>query len=179
MQDLSRFRLPPGFRGRSAFVVQLWWLVQALLFRASPQFAYGFRRMLLRLFGARVGRQVIIRPTATVTYPWKLSIGDFAWVGDDVVLYSLGHIHIGQHSVISQRSHLCAGDHDYRSETFEIRARDIVIGDRVWVASDVFVAPGVRIGDLAVVGARSSVFGDLPAGMVCLGSPAKPVRRRE
>jgi putative colanic acid biosynthesis acetyltransferase WcaF len=179
MQDLSRFRMPPGFRGRSAFTVQLWWLVQTLLFHASPQFAYGLRRWLLRLFGARIGRHVIIRPSATVTYPWKLSIGDYSWVGDDVVLYSLGHIHIGQHSVVSQRSHLCAGDHDYRSEAFDIRARDIVIGDHVWLASDVFVAPGVHIADMVVVGARSSVFGNLPAGMVCVGSPARPVRRRE
>jgi putative colanic acid biosynthesis acetyltransferase WcaF len=178
MQDLSRFRMPPGFRGRSAFTVQLWWLVQAVLFRPSPQFAYGFRRLLLRLFGARIGRKVIIRPSATVTYPWKLSIGDFAWVGDDAVLYTLGPISIGAHSVISQRSYLCAADHDYLSEAFDIRARAIVIGSHVWVASDVFVGPGVSIGDRAVVGARSSVFTDLPAGMVCLGSPARPVRPR-
>lgn len=178
MQDLSRFRLPPGFRGRSAVVVQLWWLVQALLFRPSPQFAYGWRRTLLRLFGAKVGRNVLVRPSATVTYPWKVEIGDYSWIGDDVILYSLGAIRIGAHSVVSQRSYLCAGDHDYRSEAFEIRARPIVVGSQVWIASDVFVAPGVRIGDQAVVGARSSVFGDLPAAMVSVGSPARPVRSR-
>lgn len=178
MQDLSRFRLPPGFRGRSALVVQLWWLVQALLFRPSPQFAYGWRRALLRLFGARVGRKVLLRPSVTVTYPWKVEIGDFAWIGDDVVLYSLGPIRIGAHSVVSQRSYLCTGDHDYRSETFDIRAHEIVVGSQVWIASDVFVAPGVRIGDQAVVGARSSVFGDLPPAMVSTGSPASPRRPR-
>jgi putative colanic acid biosynthesis acetyltransferase WcaF len=178
VQDLSRFTLPAGFRGRNALVVQLWWLTQALLFRGSPQFAYGFRRFLLRLFGAKVGVAVILRPSVTVTYPWKIAIGDYAWVGDDVVLYSLGAISIGSHSVVSQRSYLCAADHDYRSPTFEIRARAIVVGSHVWVASDVFVAPGVTIGDSAVVGARSSVFSDLPANMVCLGSPAKPVKPR-
>ena len=89
-QDLSRFRLPADFRGRSAVWVQLWWLVQATLFRLSPQFLFGWRRWLLRLFGARVGAGVLIRPTATITYPWKVAIGDHSWVGDDVVLYSLG-----------------------------------------------------------------------------------------
>jgi len=69
--------------------VQLWWLVQATLFHGSPQFAYGFRRWLLRCFGAKVGRGVVIRPSVTITYPWKVSIGDHAWVGDDVVLYSV------------------------------------------------------------------------------------------
>jgi putative colanic acid biosynthesis acetyltransferase WcaF len=178
VQDLSRFTLPVGFRGRSAWVVQLWWLTQAVLFRGSPQFAYGFRRFLLRLFGAQIGVAVILRPSVTITYPWKVRIGDYAWVGDDVVLYSLGDITIGAHSVVSQRSYLCAGDHDYQSETFEIRARPVVVGHHVWVASDVFVAPGVTIGDAAVVGARSSVFSDLPANMVCVGSPARPVKPR-
>jgi putative colanic acid biosynthesis acetyltransferase WcaF len=177
-QDLSSFRLPPGFRGRSAWQVQLWWLVQATLFRGSPQFAYGFRRALLRMFGARIGKGVIIRPTATVTYPWKVSIGDHAWVGDDAVLYSLGQISIGAHAVVSQRSYLCGGDHDYALVDFPIRGRDVCIGEQAWVAADVFVAPGVTVGAGAVVGSRSSVFKDLPPGMVCMGNPCRPVKPR-
>src|SRR5262245_48779901 len=114
VQDLTTFRMPAGFRGRPAWFVQLWWLTQALLFRPSPQVAYGFRRLLLRAFGARIGRGVVIRPSVVVTYPWKVEIGDFAWVGDDAVLYSLGEIRIGANSVVSQKSYLCAGDHDYR-----------------------------------------------------------------
>ena len=106
IQDLSRFRLPPGFRGRSAMAVQLWWMTQATLFRLSPQFAYGFRRRLLRMSGANVGQGVLVRPTVTVTYPWKVSIGDRAWVGDHAVLYSLGEIEIGADAVVSQRAYL-------------------------------------------------------------------------
>ena len=177
-QDLSTFRMPPGFRGRSRFQVQLWWLVQGLFFHPSPQVWYGFRRGLLRLFGARVGKHVLVRPTAWITYPWKVSLGDYAWIGDEVVLYSLGKIEIGAHTVISQRSYLCAGTHDYTRPSFDISAPPIHIGEQVWLAADVFVGPGVSIGDGAVVGARSSVFHDLPAGMVCLGSPAQPVRPR-
>ena len=179
MQDLSRFRMPPNFRGRSALVVQLWWLVQATLFRWSPQFAYGFRAAVLRAFGAQVGRNVVIRPTVTVTYPWKVKIGDYAWVGDDAVLYSLGEIEIGDHAVVSQRSYLCAGDHDYAQPDFPIRSRKITIGAQAWVAADVFVAPGVTIGQGAVIGVRSSVFRDMPTGMVCMGYPCRPVKPRK
>ena len=95
-----------------------------------------------------------------------------------MVLYSLGEIHIGAHTVISQRSYLCAGTHDYTRPSFDISAPPIHIGDQVWIASDVFVAPGVSIGDGAVIGARSSVFHDLPEGMVCVGSPAQPLKPR-
>lgn len=177
-QDLSQFRMPPGFRGRSAMVVQLWWLVQASLFRGSPQFAYGFRRWLLRCFGMRVGQRVLLRPTVTVTYPWKVVIEDGAWIGDDVVLYSLGDIHIGRNAVVSQRSYVCAADHDHLQPDFPIRARPVQIADQVWIGSDVFVGPGVTVGTGSVVGARSSVFASLPGGMLCLGSPCRPVKPR-
>lgn len=176
--DLSKFRLPERFRGRSAPFVQLWWFVDATLFRTSPQFAYRFRRFLLRLFGARIGSGVLVRPTCRITYPWKVSVGENSWVGDDVVLYSLGDIRIGANSVISQRSYVCAADHDYRHSDFPIRARPIVVGDGVWVAADVFLGPGVTVGDGAVVGARSSVFSDLPSNMICTGSPCEPKKVR-
>lgn len=178
VQDLSRFRMPAGFRGRPGWYVQLWWAVQATLFRGSPQFAYRYRAALLRLFGAQVGKHVVIRPSATITYPWKVQIGDYAWIGDDAVLYSLGDISIGAHAVVSQRSYLCAGDHDYQVPDFPIRGQKITIEEQCWIAADTFVAPGVTIGAGTVVGARSSVFSDLPGNMVCLGSPCRPVKSR-
>lgn len=177
-QDLSTFRLPAGFRGRPGWYVQLWWLVQATLFRHSPQVLYGWRRWLLRRFGATIGHKVLIRPTVTITFPWKVSIGDHSWIGDEVVLYSLGPITIGKDVVVSQRSYLCTGSHDYRSPSFDIWAKPIVIEDEAWLATDVYVAPGIRIGGGAVVGARSSVFKDLPGMQIYLGTPATPVRAR-
>jgi putative colanic acid biosynthesis acetyltransferase WcaF len=178
IQCLNKFQLPVGFRGRSAVVVQLWWLVQGTLFGLSPQFMYGWRNWLLRQFGAKVGRGVIIRPSAKITYPWKVIIGDFAWIGDDVVLYSLGEIEIGANAVVSQRSYLCAAGHDYTQSDFPIYDKKVVIGAQAWLATDVFVAPGVTVGEGAVVGARSSVFQNLPPMMVCVGSPAKPIKPR-
>ena len=178
LQDLKKFSLPDGFRGKTAAYVQLWWLVQAVLVQASPQALYGWRVFWLRLFGATIGEHVLIRPSVKVTYPWKLKIGDYSWIGDEVVLYTLGEIEIGKHTVISQRSYLCTGSHDYRRPTFDIYAEPIRIKDEVWIAGDVFVAPGVTVGVGSVVGLRSTVLHDLPPGMVCYGSPAVGVKPR-
>lgn len=178
IQKLSVFQLPIGFRGRSALIVQLWWLIQATFFACSPQFMYCWRRWLLRLFGANIGKGVLIRPSVKITYPWKVSIGDFAWIGDDVILYSLGQIEIGNNTVVSQRSYLCAAGHDYTKSDFPIYDKRVCIGAQVWLATDVFVAPGVTVNDGTVVGARSSVFHDLPPMMMCVGNPARPVKPR-
>jgi putative colanic acid biosynthesis acetyltransferase WcaF len=177
-QRLDEFRLPKGFRGRSGVTVQLWWLVQSTLFATSPQFLYGWRRSLLRLFGAKIGANVLIRPSARVTYPWKVTIGDRSWIGDNAVLYSLGSIRLGSDVVVSQESYLCAATHDYDKVTFDIVDAPITVEDQVWIAADVFVGPGVRIGRGSLVGARSSVFEDMPEGMICVGTPAKPTRPR-
>jgi putative colanic acid biosynthesis acetyltransferase WcaF len=178
IQDLSSFKLPAGFRGRSAFIVQLWWIVQSSLFRLSPDFMYSWRSWLLRLFGAKVGQGVRIRPSAQITYPWKLKIGDHTWIGSESVLYNLGDIEIGSNVAIAHRVYLCAGSHNYEDPSFAIKASPIVIEDEVWLPNDIFVAPGVCIGRGAVVGARSSVFKDLPPMMICYGNPAKPIRPR-
>jgi putative colanic acid biosynthesis acetyltransferase WcaF len=177
-QQLERFQVPSGFRGRSKAYVQLWWLVQSTLFAMSPQAMYGWRAWLLRLFGARIGRGAIIRPSVRIPYPWKLTIGDYCHIGDEVHLYTYAEIEIGNCAVISQRSYICTGSHDYTSPTFDLFAKKIVIEAETWVAMDVFVAPGVRIGRGAVVGARSSVFHDVPPGTVSVGTPARVVGQR-
>ena len=177
-QNLKDAHLPEGFRGRSALVTQLWWIIELFLFRLSPQFLYGWRRFLLRLFGAKIGKNFLIRPTAHITYPWKVNIGDYSWVGDDVVLYSLGNIYIGKNVAIAQRSYFCTGLHNYNVFTFDISSEPITICDQVWITTDVFVGPGVTIGEGSVVGSRSSVFNDLPAGMICFGNPAIAIKPR-
>lgn len=178
-QDLSRFQMPADFRGKPGWYVQIWWLVQAIFFHPSPQILYGWRRFLLRCFGAKIGKGVIIRPSAQITYPWKLSIGDYAWIGDDVVLYTLGEIRIGAHAVVSQRSYICTGSHDYTKATFDIFSKPIIIEDECWLATDVFVGPGVTIAKGMVIGARSSVYKSIDAAPgVYKGNPAKRVGER-
>jgi putative colanic acid biosynthesis acetyltransferase WcaF len=177
-QNLKNFKLPPDFRGKPAWYVQTWWLVQMLLFKTSPQFMYGWRRFLLRCFGASIGKKVMVRPSAHIQFPWKLKIDEYSWIGDGVVLYSLGDINIGSHSVVSQRSYLCTGSHHHRNADFSIYIKPINVGNECWLAADVFVAPGVNIGAGTVVGSRSSVFKSLPAGKICFGTPAKVIKDR-
>ncbi len=179
IQELSRARVPSGFRGRPAWFVQLWWIAQSLLIHPSPQALYGWRRFLLRLFGAKIGKGVLIRPSVTVTYPWKVSIGDWSWVGDHVTLYSLAEITIEENAVVSQHSYLCTGAHDYHRSTFDLYASPIRIGAESWLAAEVFVGPGGTVGRGTVVGVRSTVLVDLPTGMICFGTPAKPIKPRE
>jgi putative colanic acid biosynthesis acetyltransferase WcaF len=175
MYQLKEFKLPEGFRGRNGFTVQIWWLVYFFLFRTSPQFMYGWRRFLLRSFGAKIGKKVILRPSCQITYPWKLEIGDYSWIGDEVVLYTLGEIKIGSNTVISQRSYLCTGSHDYAKTDFPIYAKPIIIHDSCWLATDVFVAPGVEIVQEVVIGARSSVFKSILEKGTYKGSPTTKV----
>lgn len=178
LQDLSRAKVPPGFRGRPAWFVQAWWIVQALIFHPSPQVFYGWRRFLLRLFGAKIGRGVLIRPTAVITYPWKVSIGNWSWIGDHVTLYSLGEITIGESAVVSQQSYICTGSHDFTRPTFDLYAVPIHIESESWIAARVFVGPGVTVHRGALVGACSVVLKDVPAGMICAGNPLKILRPR-
>lgn len=178
IQDLGSFRLPEGFRGRSALVVQFWWIVQGTLFALSPQMLYGWRNALLRLFGARVGTGVIVRPSVRVTYPWKVSIGDRSWIGDNVELYSLGPIEIGADAVVSQRSYLCTGSHDMARPSFDIYAEPIVVEDEAWVCSDVFVHPGVTVARGSVVAARSVLRTNTTPYDIYAGYPARRVGSR-
>jgi putative colanic acid biosynthesis acetyltransferase WcaF len=164
--------------GRPRLLVFLWFTIQETLFRFSPVPCYGFRRWLLKLFGCKIGKGVIIRPRARLHYPWRIEIGDYSSIGDEAWLYSIAPIKIGSHTVISQRSFLCTASHNYHDPRFKTTNKPIVVGDGVWIAADVFVAPGVAIGDNAVIGARSSVFHDMPAGMVCYGHPCKVIKKR-
>ncbi len=177
--DLRQYDQSRYDRGRPGWFIILWWLVQAIAFPLSPHSFNGFRQSLLRLFGAKIGTGVIIRPTARFTYPWKVEIGDYSWIGDDVVFYSLEKIRIGCHCVISQECYLCTGSHDIQDPAFGLMTSEITIGNGVWIATDCFVAPGVQIGANAVIGARSSVFSNIPAQQVCWGTPARPRYQRQ
>lgn len=171
-QDLSRFRVPPGFRGRSVVTVQLWWMCQATLFALSPQPFYRWRAALLRLFGANIGKNVKIRPSSRFTYPWKVTIGDYAWIGDRAELYSLDEIEIGAHCCISQDCYIATSGHDINALSFDYTNGKVVIEEEAWLAAGVFVMPNLRIGRGAVVGARSLVTRSVPEANIVRGSPA-------
>ena len=176
--DLRDYHQPGYDAGGSRYKMMVWWLVQGVCFPLSPHFASGLRCWLLRLFGARIGQGVLIRPTARFTYPWNVEIGDYSWVGDDVVFYSLVSIKVGSHCVISQKSYLCTGSHDMSDPRFGLMTGEIAIANGAWVATDCFIGPDVTIGENAVIGSRSSVFRSMPAGQICVGTPCQPIKPR-
>lgn len=138
---------------------------------------WGLRRALLRLFGARIGREVHVYPTARISMPWNIEIGDQSAVGDRAILYALGPITIGARTTISQGAHLCAGTHDLTRRDRPLLTPSIEIGSEVWIAADAFVGPGVRFGDRGIAGARAVVVKDVVAGSTVVGNPAKPTRK--
>lgn len=174
--DLSEVEAPHNLGNRVARV--LWGAAWLLLFRPSPRPFHRWRNFLLRLFGASLHKSAVVYPSARVWAPWNLTMGQHSCLASEVICYCLNRISIGDHSVISQFTHLCGGTHDYEHPNLPLVTAPIVIEDQVWVAADVFVGPGVTIGQGAVVGARSNVFNDLPAWKVCAGSPAKPIKDR-
>lgn len=156
----------------------LWHVTWLLLYRPSPRLFHAWRCFLLRLFGARLGKAVHPYPSARIWAPWNLTMGDHACLSESVDCYCVDKISIGAHSTVSQYSFLCTASHNYEREDFPLQRAPITIGERVWIAADVFVAPGIDIGDGVVVTARSSVFSDLPPWVVARGNPARPVRPR-
>lgn len=148
-------------------------------FRLSPRQFWGWRRWILRRFGAVVGPNVHIFPTVRITIPWNLTLEEDCAVGDRAILYALGPITIGKRATISQGVHLCAGTHDWRDPKMPLQKLPIVIGNDAWVCADAFVGPNVSIGERTIVGARSVVMKNLDAAVVVAGNPARVIRVNE
>ena len=163
---------------RSELAGRVLWAACRPLFRGSPRLCWGWRCWLLRLFGARVGAHVHIHPSARVSIPWNLEIGDWSSVGFDALIYNLGPVRIGSRATVSQRAHLCGGTHDFRDDAMPLIKSPITIGDDAWVCADAFVGPGATVGARAVVGARSVLVKDVAEGVIVAGNPARPVGQR-
>ena len=158
----------------------IWLLVEGSLFRWSPRPFHAWRAALLALFGAKIEstREVVIFPTVRVHFPWKLELQPRSMIGPRVTIYNLAPVTLEFGANVSQNCHLCAGTHDFNRWSMPLVAQPITIGRNAWVAADVFVGPGVTIGELCVVGARSVVVRDLPPRMVCAGHPCRPLHER-
>jgi putative colanic acid biosynthesis acetyltransferase WcaF len=176
--DIAANRSATKYR-RSELLRRVLWALAKPLFRFSPRVFFGWRRLLLRLFGARVGRAVNIYNTAVIYFPWNLEIGDWSSIGEHALVYNLGTVRIGSNCTISQRAHLCAGTHDYSDPALPLLKPPIEIGDQAWVCADAFVGPGVTIGEGAVVGARAVAVREVEPWAVVAGNPARMVARRE
>lgn len=178
MTDLSAYSSGRFDRGAGVIKEGLWLVVSWLLFRLCPFSFSALKRTVLRCFGAKIGRGVVIKPQVKVTFPWKLEVGDFVWLGEECWLLNLEKIIIHSNACISQRAFLCTGSHNYKLSTFDLITKPIVLGRGAWIGAGAWVGPGVNVGDEAVLTAGSVVNRNLDSGGIYQGNPAIPVRKR-
>lgn len=157
----------------------VWGLTWLLLARFTPPPLHGWRRLILRLFGAKIGRGARVHASVRIWLPANLELGDNTLIGPGAYLYNQGRITVGARTVISQGAHICASTHDIHDPNFQLVVRPISIGEQAWVAAEAFVGPGVTIGDRAVIGARAALFQSADADGVYSGNPAQWVKSRK
>lgn len=177
--DLSSFNNDAFDRGAGKGREALWLLVSLLLFRLCPVCLSALKRMVLRGFGARVGQGVVIKPSVRITFPWKLTLGDHVWLGEESWLLNLAPITIESHVCISQRAFLCTGSHDYKSTRFDLIVKPIQVEEGAWIGAGAWVGPGVKVGSHAILGACSVATRDLQPFGIYQGNPAALLRTRQ
>jgi len=174
-------RLDPC-RSRVARGCPLWleacWLAAQALLLSSWVPGSAPRVWLLRLFGAKVGRRVIIKPRVRVKFPWRLAIGDDTWIGEGVWIDNLARVDVGSHCCLSQGTYVCTGNHDWGRATFDLFARPVTVRRAAWLGARSVVGPGVTVGEGAVLCLGGVATKDLESWQVHRGSPAVAVRRR-
>jgi putative colanic acid biosynthesis acetyltransferase WcaF len=165
--------------GRFEYLLKrfLWSCVQLPFWPKTPRVLSSLRIMLLRLFGARIGRGCMVG-SARIWIPWNLELDELAVVGNGAEVYNLAPVRIGANSVVSQRTYLCTATHDYTKPEFPLYSRAITVGAGAWIAACAFIAPGVSVGEGAVVGACSVVTKDIPPWTVCAGNPCRVLKTR-
>ena len=164
-------------RGRPAWVELLWIIIQALLISSWVPGSLH-RVALLKFFGAKVGAGVVIKPRVKIKFPWKLCVGNHAWIGENVWIDNLAPVSIGHHACVSQDAYLCTGSHNWSAVEFDLVVKPIDVGDSTWVGARATVGPGVTIGKGAVLGLGSTTSKDLKPWTIYLGAPAQPVKER-
>jgi putative colanic acid biosynthesis acetyltransferase WcaF len=175
---LSKYTTGQFDRGAGRFRESLWVLTSLLLFRLCPLKLSALKCAVLRAFGAKVGRGVVIKPRVTITFPWKLTVGDHVWLGEECWLLNLAPITIDSHVCISQRAFLCTGNHNYKSPVFDLMVKPIHVEPGAWVGACAFVGPGVTVGSHAVLAAGSVATKNLEPFGIYQGNPAALVKKR-
>ncbi len=154
------------------------WGAGRLTFRFSPRPCFGWRRFILRCFGARVGAHVNTYPSTNIHFPWNLVVGDWSAIGEEAFIYNLGPVTLGEKVTVSHRAQLCAGTHDYTRADLPLLKHPIVIQSQTWICADAFIGPGVTVGEGAIVGARAVVMKDVEPWTIVAGNPAKTIKKR-
>ena len=172
--------IQPSFSLTNRIMRGLWGFAWLVFFRPSPKSLHNWRRLILRLFGARLGLHVNVYPNVKIWAPWSLTVGNFVGIADGVILYNMAPILIDDYCVVSQGAHLCGGSHDIDSENFQLIAKPIKLEKHVWVCAEAFVGPGVTIAEGCVLAARAVVVRSIvEPWSVWAGNPAVMKRMRK
>lgn len=172
LHDLSKYDHSLYQPGKNALTRGLWYAINVLFFKSAWFPFYKFKSALLRCFGAKVGKKVVIKPCVNIKYPWHLTIGDNTWIGENVWIENAGDIIIGTNCCISQGAMLLSGNHDYTQEIFPPFVAPIVLMEGAWVGTKAIVCPGVTMGEDSVLAANSVLTKDTSARTVWQGNPA-------
>lgn len=155
----------------------LWFVLNSLILKSMLPGSF-WRRALLRLFGAKIGKMVILKPRISVKYPWNLSIGDHSWLGEKVWIDNLGKVSIGSHCCISQGAILICGNHNYKKSSFDLMVKPIIIMNGAWVGAASAIAPGTEMGKNCVLSIGSTAVGLLEPNAIYQGNPAVKIKDR-
>ena len=156
-----------------------WYFTNILVFKSSFFTSYLLKRVVLKIFGAKIGKNVIIKPNVNIKYPWKLQLGEHVWIGEGVWIDNLDFVIIGNHCCISQGALLICGNHDYTKTTFDLVVKRIVLEDGVWIGAKSVVCPGVVARTHAILTAGSTISKDMQAYSIYRGNPAEKVKSRD
>jgi putative colanic acid biosynthesis acetyltransferase WcaF len=176
--DLSKYDNSWFNPGRGFLVRTIWHFVNALFLQNPLCPSSRVKIRILKLFGAKIGKGVLLKPCINVKYPWNLEIGNYSWIGENVWMDSLTLIKIGSNVCISQGAYLCTGSHDWSDSAFGLIVKPIVIEDGAWVAAKAVVLPGVTVASHSVLAAGAVVSKDMEPFMVYAGNPAEKVKER-
>jgi len=154
------------------------WYFTNLVFFKSGFPVNGIKIFLLRLFGARIGKGVIIKPFVNIKYPWKLEVGNHTWIGEGAWIDNLAPVRIGNHCCLSQGSMLLCGNHNYKKSGFDLIVLEIELDDGTWIGAKAVVCPGVHCGSHSLLSVGSVATNHLESYWIYQGNPAKPIKER-
>ncbi len=164
--------------GKNAFVRIIWYFVNLAIFKSYIFPLYGIKSLILRSFGAQIGKNLVIKPNVNIKYPWKLTVGDNVWIGEEVWIDNLGLVAIGDNVCISQGAMLLTGNHNYKKTSFDLIVKKVELKEGVWIGARSTVCPGVICNSHAILGVGSVANRELEAYTIYQGVPAIAVRKR-
>tara|TARA_Y100000589_G_scaffold306473_1_gene321257 strand:+ start:74 stop:622 length:549 start_codon:yes stop_codon:yes gene_type:complete len=171
MQNLKDYNLPNNWNPGASFMKRaIWRLVGSPLLSSNIPGTF-WRKILLILFGAKIGKRGRLKPNIKITFPWKLILGDDCWIGEEVWIDNIDFVKIDKNVCLSQRTYLCTGNHNFKKKTFDLITNPIIIGSGAWIGAGCLISPGTKVGQNCVIAFGSVIKGDIKNNSIVSGNP--------